>query len=871
MFPAARSYALTLFAILVLPLAGDLETQLANGDFEGAEETLEELSSRWEETATSPEDQIEWARVLMALGTIERKLVKSSEAEAHLRTSLAIFERHSPEETTETREALALTLQDQGKQQEAEELLRENLEAGNLRTMDHLGLLLLQQARYAEAGGLFQSALEATPDNAPVEHARRHQNLGRYWHTLGSHARALGHFEKALEHLESTADVADLKLALTSQRALAQLRLHEIDSARSGFVEAASMARRIHQNQPIAALPHLENLGILALATDDAEVARDRFQEALELLSEAELMEHPAAATTLNNLGIAEMRLKDYPKAREALQRARDLQVEHLPEIHLRVAETERNLATVSLLAGDPQARALVESANRIGLALLEQLVKNGTETERLNFLERVDLVSLSCLLGKPELIANLLLASKSRLLEQLIRPTRAGSSPTWQDVQVALKEDTVFIDFCRYSPPEESPQYGAILIQPEGTPEWFPLGSEPELKGWLEALRSRLAWKVGTMSGNASKPPAFLMAGILRELHEFVLGPMDGAIPAHASRWLISPDGLIHDVPFAALRDEHGRFLCDSLAMTTRVGSGRDILRSPPSSQFHKGPWTLAGVSEFPHNPTEQSDHLASILAQPPPLPGTKKELRSIAAIAPTESTRLMNLSESDLFNLDPSSTVLHLSTHSFFVGIEDASNPPLDLDQSVDRLFASGILLHRAGLRPANTPLPSPDDDILFPSEIAKLPLAGTRLVTLSSCESGTGTSIHGEGQIGLQRAFALAGVRETVSALWPVTDQGSAEFMRRFYEMVLATNNPAQALWQTQREQLETSDDLDAAVLFNAPFILTQQGPALELGEIPDKPKKRFWSWLIPLPLLLFLISRWMPARKESADTA
>jgi len=868
MFSQARSYALILLSALTFPVTADLESQLASGDFRGAEESLEELASKWENAAASQEDEIEWARVLMALGTIERKLLKSEEAELHLRKALELFGSEVPEEALETREALALALQDQGKLEEAEPLLRLNLEAGGPRTAAHLGLVMLQQGRYAESGELLARAFEETEASDSVGRARRHHDLGRYWHTLGSHARALEHFDQGLALLDNTPNHLELILSLTSQRALAQLRLHELDAAREGFERAASIAREIHQNQPLAALPHLENLGILALASQNPSSARERFSEALGLLADADLSDHPAAITARNNMGIALLRSGKFEEAKVTLLEARLLQMKHLPEIHLRVAETERNLAIASMQVGDDATRDRVRSANRIGLKVLDQILRHGTETERLNFLERIDLVSLSCTLGDPEVIADLLLASKSRLLDQLIRPTDPVDAPSWQEAQKALDPDTIFLDFCRYQPPGELPRYGAILLKSTGTPEWFPLGSEAQLGAWLDALHARLGWKADELAGEPSKPVPFLMEGILRELHTEVLGPIQDSIPKNTSRWLISPDGLIHGVPFVALRDPQDRFLGQSIDMLARLGSGRDLLKSDPVTPLDDKPWLLAGVSRFPSENLDPASHLATILDHPSSLPGTKKELRKIAAIAPEGSLQQIDISEADLLALDRSHRVIHLSTHSFFLDHEDMSETPIDLDRSADRLFASGILLHRAGLRRPDTPLPAPDDDILFPSEIAKLPLQDTRLVTLSSCHSGVGTSIRGEGQIGLQRALSLAGTREVVSSLWPVSDQGSPEFMERFYQLVIATGNPAQALWQTQRERLTDPDDLDEAVLLNAPFLLTQHGPALALEEIPPAPKRLPWIWFVSLPLAIFVVARLMKPRKPQA---
>jgi CHAT domain-containing protein/tetratricopeptide (TPR) repeat protein len=846
---------------------------------DSAETDLESLVADWQvewKNTTDPAAAKELAVSLQALGMVERQAGKPNEALEHLTAACELLSTHSPELLADAREALALTLQDLGRLAESEQLLRQVLAnrqesptPGKLAaTLDHLALSLFYQGRYPEVAPLLEQAKAATPAEDTDFQARIASHQGRLSHTLGSHARAATIFQRALA---LPFEDAELRLALKSQLALSQLRLGKTEEARAGTEAAADEARQLFASNRFRAVPYLSNLGAIALAQHEPEIARANFQEALELTEGTLGTGHQGLIGPLNSLGVAEQILGNYSAAGAYLERAAALQAKFLPATHLRVAETQRNLARNSLLSGSSDAKEHILRATGIGLDLLDRLIHEGTESERLNFLERLDLVSLPCATGDAELIANVLIATKARLLDAMLAESKPSARPTWRDIQATLSVDSAFIDACRFdtitNPPSKT--YGAIVILPTGPPKWVLLGSDDSLAHWLGAFHDRLRWRSSVLSGKPTPPPPLKIRSILRALEREFWAPLE--LPPGVEHLAFSPDSRLHFLPLSALLNRENQPLSSRFLQVTTVTSARDLLNPVPEVSLSKNPWAVVTVSDFLvsiRNP--YGDPLLSLLGELPPMPGTRLEADKLRSLAPAGSKFLAGpqASEPTLDQLATSPSVLHLGCHAFF--LQNPAKPlnmPIDFDEQSDLLFAGGLVLYRGAQRSADSPRLAGDDDLLFPSEIARLPLRETRLVTLSSCESGAGTPVSGEGLLGLRRSFSLAGAREILVALWPVADDSTPEFMARFYRLALRSERPAQALWQTQNELLSAAasdDDFELAVLRYSPFVLSQnftlnRGSEIEVPRPSLSAKKPWWIAFTAIPLLLFLLSR------------
>ncbi len=105
-----------------------------------------------------------------------------------------------------------------------------------------------------------------------------------------------------------------------------------------------------------------------------------------------------------------------------------------------------------------------------------------------------------------------------------------------------------------------------------------------------------------------------------------------------------------------------------------------------------------------------------------------------------------------------------------------------------------------------------PPADDGIMTALEVASLDLQGVDLAVLSACETGLGQSAGGEGMLGLQRAFQVAGAKTTVTSLWSVDDGATQTLMTEFYKRLWNKDHVLGKLEALRQAQLEMLDRYD-----------------------------------------------------------
>ena len=189
-------------------------------------------------------------------------------------------------------------------------------------------------------------------------------------------------------------------------------------------------------------------------------------------------------------------------------------------------------------------------------------------------------------------------------------------------------------------------------------------------------------------------------------------------------------------------------------------------------------------------------------------PLPHSEREVKTIANLYDRPKYFAEEEATEENFKIEASQfETIHLSAH----GLLDESMP-----------MYSGIVLTQD-----EDPV---EDGFLQAYEIFNLRL-NAELVTLSGCETGLGEIKHGEGLIGLTRAFMYAGAKSLVVSLWSVNDESTCQIMEAFYSNMMEKGlSKVEALRQAKLKLMGMEKDLGDGVklsyahpFFWAPFVL------------------------------------------------
>ena len=331
-----------------------------------------------------------------------------------------------------------------------------------------------------------------------------------------------------------------------------------------------------------------------------------------------------------------------------------------------------------------------------------------------------------------------------------------------------------------------------------------YDLGDATSIVDLVERMRASVdAEAHGGGLGSVRNEREYRAAGL--ELSKRIWDPMKKDLE-DAKLVLVTPDGILNLVPFSALPSATG-YLVEHGPVVHILTSERDLLPSVASGK--KAGLLAIGSPAFemakldaPPSPDTlrggliQCDAFAKMAFHQ--LPASLSEVREISstfkrwnAQEPAQLLTGEEATRSRFLDAAPQSRILHIATHAFVLDKSCGNGNPL---------LHSGLVF--AG---ANS---NRDTAILTAQQIASLDLKGVDWAVLSACNTGNGELKDGEGVLGLQRAFRVAGAKSVVMALWPVDDQVTREFMHGLYAARFGQHaTTADSVWTAARALLKS----------------------------------------------------------------
>jgi CHAT domain-containing protein/Tfp pilus assembly protein PilF len=714
--------------------------------------------------------------------------------------------------------------------------------------LNNLGLLSNRRNDYGSAEAFFTRALAINEKTVGLGHpsnARLLNNLGLVQWKRRDYPRAADSYRRALEIAEKSSgpESRNVAPALTNL-GIVYKETGDYDRAEAYYKRALAIDEQVYGKQHAETRVAIESLGILYRDKGDYANAEPMFLRALEVTQGALGPDHPDVARHLRNLAHLESAKGDAANALKYFQRASAIEEKNLP-LNLAVGSERQKLAyfepfTATLEkiisfhvrqhadageARDLAATTLLQRKGRVLDAMADSLgaLRRRSNAEDLGLLDQLDTATsqlATLVLSGPQRVSLAehqerikTLTEQRDALEIQINRRSAGyyertDAVTLAAIKGAVPANAALVEFAIYRPYDpktalestnsfDEPRYVAYVIRSQGEVRWTDLGRAADIDEAVNAFRMALR---DPKRGDVSR--------LARALDQKVTQPVR-ALTGEATHLLVSPEGQLDLIPFEALVDEDGRYLIERYAISY-VSAGRDLLRMNVGRNSKSAPLVVANpvFGEPAVATTEEANQpnvnrasrrtaRRSVTTGPDlskvyfaALPGTLQEARTIQSLFP--DARVLTgaqASEAALKQFD-APRILHIATHGFFLEAGTIANP----------LLRSGLALSGANLNPAGN-----QDGILTALEASGLNLWGTKLVTLSACDTGVGEVRNGEGVYGLRRAFFLAGAETLVMSLWPVSDYVTREMMAAYYGGLRKGLGRGDALRQAQLTML------------------------------------------------------------------
>ncbi|MDQ6893901.1 MAG: CHAT domain-containing protein [Acidobacteriota bacterium] len=690
--------------------------------------------------------------------------------------------------------------------------------------------------RYAEAVQLYDEAIafEKRADVGEDALAQSLYNLSNVWMATGDSRRALGLKLESLRHAEKTGNVYGLVL-LHGDIAEVYRGSGNLTAARPHAETAVAMARKA--GQPYGQASALEHLGRLELEAGNLAAARPPLAEAIEIADRskyahqqvmarvvsarveiaagdprealrradeavalAQPMDDPEVEFEALSARAEALEASKDPSAADAYEKAIDLLESwrgRLAMGDLRMGIQEPRLSAyegaIRVLLARGEAAAAFEQAERARARLLLDIMADREAKKAASVRRglRQELLELSDIQAKARPEARAALAPRIASAVSRIEAFEAEERRLLPAAAAA-----------RYPKSESSEAIRSAFESPGRALLSYFWGERDVYAWWLDARGVRgarlgssaaLVPLVEFLRASADDPvsQADWRAAARRAYRELV-APVS---PSSTGDVSVVPDGPLLYVPFEVMIPAGSDLPWGATRVVGYSPSASVLLALHRAGHPGRFPRAMLAVGGPRFSGASAPTLVRGSEVPTAPLPYSAEEARSVWRIFEEEGAELLvgrsATAEGWLREHPERYRYLHFATHALVS----------------DRLPSQTCLV-LAGSR-------------LDLDAIRRLTLQ-TALVSLSACQTALGTSVRGEGVIGLPHAFLGAGARSVLVTLWRIDDRSAAEFMRRFYERLHVDRNAGRALLGVRREWIARSPEESRPFRW-APFVL------------------------------------------------
>jgi len=304
--------------------------------------------------------------------------------------------------------------------------------------------------------------------------------------------------------------------------------------------------------------------------------------------------------------------------------------------------------------------------------------------------------------------------------------------------------------------------------------------------------------------------------------LYKSLIQPFEAQIKG-SKKLIIIPDAILQQIPFSVLVST-AKNTSEKESNLSYQNLNYPVLEYQISFHYSSSLWVterqkesvnyeyefigFAPVFEDQKSNNQENNTLLFAVTSSPrsnlsPLPYSKQEVEEVASLFTSQDKKALAFTnfEANQENLKSYATKtrrLHLATHSetftktpfnshiWLYGKDSTLNSSPDSKETLQKIYASD----------------------LYGSSFSN------ELVVLSSCRSGVGQVVEGEGVITLTRSFLHAGTKNIIFSLWQIDDLATKELMKLFYGFVSEGKTYSESL-QLAKQKLSKS------AKFNNPF--------------------------------------------------